>query len=182
MSRRDIPQWIVAAVGLWGRQKRRIWIGADWHGNVDGYSQSLLGRIRDEREGAGEQGARSQHWEEVFWGAGFDVQQAMIGMREVPYQVLHLHYVWPPEWQIGIERKASMAGIGKPEYWRELENAETWVHARLDSTSDCKPKGNVLQLVVRSDTRTLHTASIAKVSPQAIDFSALRRSKLSLKR
>lgn len=180
MSRRDIPQWVISGVGLWGRQKRRVWIGTDWHGNVDGYSQSLLGRIRDEREGAGEQGARAQSWPEVFWGVGLDVQRALAGMREIPFRVLHLHYVWPPEWNIGIERKAALTGIKKPDYWRELENAETWVHAKLDSASYYRPKENLLHVVVQSVTSSTQSNMIAKLSSSSLDMKPLARPKLTI--
>jgi hypothetical protein len=182
VSRRDIPTWVIGGLGLWGRQKRRVWIGTDWHGNVDGYSQSLLGRIRDEREGAGEQGARSQFWTEVFWGMGLDVQRGIRGMREIPYSVLHLHYVWPPEWLITVELKAGMLHITKAEYWRELENAETWTHARLDSTSDCKPREKALHVVSQSATTSTQSASVAKVSARTINLAALNRPKLTLSR
>ena len=181
MSRRDIPSWVIGALGLWGRQKRRVWIGTDWHGNVDGYSQSLLGRIRDEREGAGEQGVRSQHWPEVFWGMGIDVQRGIVGMREIPFCVLHLHYVWPPEWEIHIDTKAKMLGISKPEYWRELENGENWTHAKLDSTSDCVPREKILRVVVQSDTTSAQSANVAKVSARSLNLKALNRSKITLR-
>lgn len=181
MSRRDIPSWVIGGLGLWGRQKRRIWIGTDWHGNVDGYSQSLLGRIRDEREGAGEQGAQSQHWPEVFWGIGLDVQRGIVGMREIPFSVLHLHYVWPSEWQLGIEKKAQMIGISKADYWRELENAETWAHAKLDSTSDQKPRENLLRVLLQSGTTSAQSANVAKVSARTVDFSVLKRPKISVR-
>jgi len=178
MSRSEIPTWVIGGLRLWGRQKRRIWIGADWHGNVDGYAQSLLGRIRDEREGAGESGARSQHWPEVFWGAGLDIQRGIVGMRETPFNVLHLHYVWPSEWQLTVDQKSQSLGLKKAEYWRELENAENWTHAKLDSASNCQPREKVLRVVVESATTRSHSDSIAKVSSRAIDFSPLRRSKV----
>lgn len=182
MSRRDIPGWVIGAIGLWGRQKRRVWIGADWHGNIDGYSQSLLGRIRDEREGAGEQGARSQHWPEVFWGQGLDVQRGIVGMREVPYSVMHLHYVWPPEWELTIGTKAKLVGISRADYWRELENAETWAHAKLDSTSDCAPKEKLLHVVTESTTTSPLSANVTKLSMRELDLAALNRPKISLRR
>ena len=181
MSRRDIPNWVIGALGLWGRQKRRVWVGADWHGNIDGYSQSLLGRIRDEREGAGEQGARSQHWPEVFWGAGLDVQRGIMGMREVPFCVLHLHYVWPAEWEIPIETKARMVGIVKAEYWRELENGENWTHAKLDSVSNCVPREKTLRVVLQSATTSTQSATVRKVSVQSLKLEALNRPKITLR-
>lgn len=180
MSRSDIPSWVTGGLRLWGRQKRRIWVGADWHGNVDGYSQSLLGRIRDEREGAGEQGARAQRWPEVFWGMGLDIQRAITGMREIPYCVLHLYYVWPPEWELTIDQKARAIGVKKADYWRELENGETWAHAKLDSASPGQPRENLLRVVVESTIPPAQSAKVAKVSSQSIDCTALNRPKVSL--
>lgn len=180
MSRSEIPGLILTALRVWGRQKRRIWVGADWHGNVDGYAQSLLGRIHDEREGAGEQGARNQFWPEVFWGIGLDVQRGIIGMRETPYCVLHLHYVWLPEWELTIEQKAISIGIKKADYWRELENAENWTHAKLDSASDWPQKEKPLHVVVKPANNLDQSANIAKVSVPDVNLVALNREKLRL--
>jgi hypothetical protein len=181
MSRNEIPSWVIDGLRLWGRQKRRAWLGADWHGNIDGYAQSLLGRIRDEREGAGEQGARSQYWPEVFWGVGLDVQRGIVGMRETPLHVIHLHYVWPAEWELTVDQKARSIGLKKADYWRELENGENWTHAKLDSVSDCDRKENILRVVAESDTNRSQSVNVAKVSSQTIDFAPLSRPKIAFK-
>jgi hypothetical protein len=192
MARRDMPRWVISALALWGRQKRRVWIGKDWHGNVDGYAQSLLGRIREEQilaanEGRlmpGESVARpvAQRWLEVFWGAGLDVQRGIVGMREIPYAVLHLHYVFLPEWQLTVAQKAEWIGITTAEYWRELENAENWTHAKLDSTSDCQPSEKLLHVPIQSATTCIQSAKVAKVSLDALNLAALNRPKLKLAR
>lgn len=127
----DIPDWVRADCRLWGRQKRRVWEGKDWHGNIDGYAQSLLGRIREEREGAG-QGTPTQRWPEVFWGAGLDVQRALVGMPELPLTCLILHYVWNPDWGITAAKKAAIASVSVRSFWEELKKAEFWLYARLD--------------------------------------------------
>jgi hypothetical protein len=181
VSRSEIPVFIIGALRMWGRQKRRIWIGSDWHGNIDGYAQSLLGRIRDEREGAGEQGARNQFWPEVFWGAGLDVQRGIIGMRETPLCVLHLHYVWLPEWELTVDQKARSVGIKKADYWRELENAENWAHAKLDSPSDCQQRERPLHVVAKTATTHAQSVRFKQVSVPELNLTALNRSKISIR-
>jgi hypothetical protein len=178
----DTPEWVRQACRRWGRQKRRIWSGTDWHGNLDGYAESLLGRIRDEREGAG-QGMRAQHWPEVYWGDGLDVQRALIGMPERQFYALHLHYVWDPRWGITAARKASYMGIGRSEYFELVDRAETWVHARLT-----RPDSQALATTEKIDVSTLQIdepyAKKAQTgrSVTEIDFGALRRPLLKLRR
>lgn len=178
--RSEIPVWVVNWSHIWGNQKRRVWIGKDWFGNIDGYAQSLLGRIREERDGTG-QGERKQHWPEVYWGRGLDVQRAIPGMRETPYMVGHLHYVWLPEWCWTIPQKAQAIGINKAEYWRELENFETWIHAKLDSVSPCESSKRPLQVVGELPTVRRISAMMAKTASPDINMAALKREKLTLK-
>lgn len=183
----DIPDWVRSDCRLWGRQKRRIWTGHDWHGNVDGYAQSLLGRIRDEREGAG-QGEVSQHWPEVFWGAGLDVQRCLIGMPERQYRALHFQHVWDPEWGVTAERKASFLGMKRTEYFELVDRSETWVHARLDlpeRRSDAQLVEFVNEIVTQALQRGGRKATKAQAgrsSPaRELNLSALNRPLISLK-
>lgn len=181
----DIPEWVRLDCRSWGHQKRRIWSGRDWHGNVDGYAQSLLGRIRDEREGAG-QGARVQRWPEVFWGGGLDVQRALLGMPERPYSVLHLHYVWDPEWNITAKRKARVLELNPDVYYDNLDRAETWLWARLEVRSDTQAAEAVTK--VARDSLRAALENVTKAQPRATapcdspDFSALNRKIVSLPR
>lgn len=128
----EIPQWVRSACKKWGAQKRRIWLGKDWYGNIDGYAQSLLGRIRDEREGAA-QGVISQKWAEVYGGDGLEVQRAIQGIGERRHAVLHLQYVWDPRWEVPIATKAGYLGVRRTEYFELRDRAETWVHAKMES-------------------------------------------------
>lgn len=128
----EIPQWVRLACKRWGAQKRRIWLGGDFHGNIDGYAQSLLGRIRDERDGAS-QGVQSQKWPEVYRGDGLEVQRAIQGIGESKHAVLHLQYVWDPEWEVTISQKARYLGVRRTEYFELRDRAETWVHAKMES-------------------------------------------------
>jgi hypothetical protein len=186
MSRSEIPSWVIGGLRLWGRQKRRIWIGTDWHGNVDGYAQSLLGRIRDEREGAGEQGARSQHWPEVFLGEGLDVQRALIGMPEVASGVLHLHYVWDPEWGITVTRKARCVGLQRDVYYDHLDRAEYWIWARLeakacDYTQIVEEVNKIVRGVLQTGGSEAINSQTREKCQREVDLSALNRPKVSMR-
>jgi hypothetical protein len=126
------------ACARWGRQKRRIWVGGDWYvdgeglrrHHADGYAQSFLGRLLEERDGTG-QGARNQHWPEVLWGDALEVQIALTGMPVICYDVLHLHFVFDPEFGLTAARKAELAQISRRSYWDVLQLAELRVWGRL---------------------------------------------------
>lgn len=180
----DVPDWIRRANGLWGRQKRRIWCGHDWHGNVDGYAQSLLGRIREERDGAG-QGTPSQRWPEVFWGEGLDVQRSLLGMPEVPYAVLHLHYVWDPEWNVPITQKARALNIAREAYYESLDRAEYWVWSRLDADPELRHTqiveeiGKLIAKALQTDSTAAINSQTREQCPREINLAALNRRTLS---
>lgn len=131
----DVPSWVLLALSAWGKQKRRIWEGGavsrNGHRHIDGYANSLLGRIREEREGAG-QGARTvQHWPEVYHGQALEVQRALIGIPERPHLVLHLHYVFPRE--ATAATKAGWAGVARSVYFHVLSLGQVWTHAKLEA-------------------------------------------------
>lgn len=180
MSRSDIPDWVRTACNRWGRQKRRIWTGHDWHKNVDGYAESLLGRIRDERDGAW-QGLRSQRWPEVFWGDGLDVQRALIGMPEAPLAVMHVHYVWDPEWCLVASKKAALLDMSLRRFWEELKKGEIWIFARLDCahTQVAVASTEISREDLKPVQRTATNAATAIGSPN-LSFEALQRPKLSI--
>lgn len=187
MSRSDIPEWVRIACGRWGRQKRRIWSGHDWHGNIDGYAQSLLGRIRDERDGIG-QGARNQHWPEVYFGDGLDVQRSTPGMLERPFAALHFQYVWNPDWNVTVAQKSRYLGIKRTEYFTLVEVAETWIFARLDTRA--VPDSQLVEQVNEIVRKALQSGPAAAINHQTrpscqrveVNLSALNRSKVSLSR
>lgn len=173
--RDDIPEWVRLACQRWGRQKRRIWTGADWHGNPDGYAQSLLGRIRDEREGAG-QGAVTQRWPEVYHGDGLEVQRALQGLGERRYAVLHFQYVWDPTFNVTVRQKCAYLEIKRTEYFALVERAETWIHARLD-----RPDSQLAEQVHKIVAKALQSAAVSatkahprRVGPQ-LNLAALHR-------
>lgn len=136
MSRRDVPEWLRADCHKWGRQKLRIWRGGDSDGHVDGWVSSILGRIREEREGAANAGAAcGQLFWEVYQGVGLDVQRTLVGLPETPYIVGHLHYVWPREWGVTVSQKARLIDLRITHYFEALGNFEFWVFARLQSAA-----------------------------------------------
>lgn len=182
----DTPDWVRADCRAWGRQKRRIWEGHDWHGNVDGYAQSLLGRIREERDGAG-QGTPAQRWPEVFWGSGLDVQRALPGMPERQYAALHFQYVWNPESGITADRKAAYLGVKRAEYFNVVTSAEMWIFSRLDLVS--RPDAQLVEKVSEIVRSALHGGAdsaihsqTAVTCPRKLDFAPLDRTKISLPR
>lgn len=182
----DVPDWVRSDCRLWGRQKRRVWAGHDWHGNVDGYAQSLLGRIREERDGAS-QGLVSQKWPEVYWGNGLDVQRSLLGMPERQHAVLHFQYVWDPDWGITADRRAGYLGIKRTEYFALVDRCETWVHARLEAR--VSTDAQVVEAVNKIIRDTLRTAGSSAINsqtrescPSKINLSALHRPKVSLQR
>jgi hypothetical protein len=139
----EIPEWVRIACRRWGRQKRRIWSGGDWYRDhqgakrqhVDGYASSFLGRLLEERDGTG-QGARGQRWSEVLWGDALDVQRAIVGMSVTSYDVVHLHYVFDPEFGLTASAKAALLNISVRTYWTAVKIAEVWLWAKLDRTTD----------------------------------------------
>jgi hypothetical protein len=184
MSRTDIPDWVRTACNRWGRQKRRIWQGKEIYStagkngvHVDGYAESFMGRIQDERVAAGQPGASNQHWDEVFWGDSLDVQRAIVGMPEPTYDALHVKYVWDPEFNLTWAARAQLIGMKERVFWESVGRAEFWVYARLDPTA--KP-----DLPLRRESGQIRaiTATLKKVSPPSIDLSALARAKLTLSR
>lgn len=186
MVSNDVPDWIRRANGIWGRQKRRIWCGHDWHGNVDGYAQSLLGRIREERDGAG-QGAPSQRWPEVFWGDGLDVQRSILGMPETPYAVLHLHYVWDPEWNVKATQKARAISVSRDVYYDSLDRAEYWIWSRLEvnperrDTQIVEEIGNLIREALQTGASEAINSQTSERCPRDINLAALNRPKISIR-
>lgn len=187
MSRSDVPQWVRLACGRWGRQKRRIWEAGESYVNaenrarrhVDGYADSFMGRIKDERVAAG-YGRFAQHWEEVFWGDGLDVQRAIVGMPVSNYDALHLKYVWNPEFNLTWPQRAGLIGMKERVFWDAVGRAEFWIFARLD------PSVCADLLLRRESVKSIRNTkiSLSKVSlpPPKIDLdlAALNRAKLTL--
>ncbi len=185
MSRADLPDWVRIACKRWGSQKRRMWQGKERYAtqgkndlHVDGYAESFMGRIQDERVAAGQPGAARQRWVEVFWGEGLDVQRAIVGMPSTPFDVLHLKYVWDPDFGLSWAARARVLGMKERAFWEALGRAEFWVYAKLD------PTVNTPDLPLRRESVPIRgiSAKLPKCSPADINLAALKRTKVSLAR
>lgn len=184
MSRSDIPDWVRLACNRWGRVKRRLWQGEERYPtkgkndlHVDGYAQSFMGRIQDERVAAGQPGASRQRWDEVYWGDALDVQRAIVGMPLNTYDALHLKYVWDPDFNLTWSARARIIGLKERVFWEAVGRAEFWIYARLEPAS-------VVDLPLRREsvTKRVITATLAKLSPADVNLAALNRSKLTVSR
>jgi len=131
MERSEIPGWLIRYLKIWGAQKRRIWLGRDWHGNIDGYSQSLVGKMLAEREAACT-GRPAQKWAEVYLREGLEVQRALSGLPEAPYAVMHLHYVFDPSWGLTVSRKARILELDRTTYMKYLAKAQYFIWGRIE--------------------------------------------------
>jgi hypothetical protein len=72
----------------WGRQYRR-------HFGVEALFPiaSLLGRVKEEAEGAGARGPQERHYAEVFTGDALDFARAWHQLREFDRESAMVHYV-----------------------------------------------------------------------------------------
>jgi hypothetical protein len=184
LSGAPVPPWVRLACKRWGETKRRIWSGADWCGNPDGYASSLLGRIRDERGGAAPNGV-TQHWPEVFRGDGLAVQRAIHGLPEDPYDALHVKYVFDPRAELSAQEKAALLGLKERAYWESVGRAEYWIYARLDSKSHARA-----ETLIASREKTSQHLPVRRNKAQypsqssnvaELSFAALQRTKLTLR-
>lgn len=151
-----------------------------WH--VDGYADSFMGRLMEDKMGAG-QGKRSQHWPEVMFGDALEVQRSLPGMPELPSDALHMHFVFDPEFGLTASKKAALIGLKERAYWEALGRAEFWIFARLEKPAQTQAANTVveiprepLQTVVKAATKTAHLIPL-----QQLPLEALQRSRLSLK-
>jgi len=191
----EVPGWVRLACDRWGRQKRRIWAGGDWYidgeglrrHHADGYAQSFLGRLLAERDGAG-QGARSQHWPEVLWGDALDVQRNILGMPITCFEVLHLKYVFDPEWGLTVANKAALISLKVWSYWDSVGRAEWWLYARLQrgpeydlgvsvstgkSVTHGSDTGNELRRSPKERKRSGHSSNLPKLTLEALERPTL---------
>jgi hypothetical protein len=167
--------------------------------HVDGYADSLLGRMRDERilfrrsrRVPHETQVRRlrQKWEEVYFGDGMEVQLALLGMPEEAFNVLHLQYVWDGQFNLNATEKAALISMKTRAYWEALGRAEYWIWARLETGMRAHEIANgvsdlVDKIVARTLTATRRATKKAQdgQSPprETLDFAALSRPKLSIR-
>jgi hypothetical protein len=145
----EVPQWVRLACQRWGRQKRRIWSGrGEWYVDrlgrktchVDGYAESFLSRVQDEKVGAGSSSEVRQHWVEVYFGDALEVQRNLCGMPETPLSVLHLRYVFDPEFGLTAKQKSRLIGVSLSSYLNAQAVGEAWIWARLEPVDRLQPQ------------------------------------------
>ncbi len=178
----DIPEWVVSVCQHWGRAKRRLWHGAEWYvsytggrrRHVDGYAESFMGRLMEDKMGAG-QGARHQHWPEVFGGDALDVQRILPGIPELPHAVLHLHYVFDPEFNLKVRQKAVLVEIRETRYWEALRHGQLWVLARLSPGAQNQVSDRIHEIARGSLSNANGQGTKAHTCRSSLDFTPLRR-------
>lgn len=192
MSRSDVPDWVRLACNRWGRQKRRMWQGKESYINsekqqrthVDGYAESFMGRIKDERVAAGQTSGVRQHWDEVYWGEGLEVQRAIVGMPATPYDVLHLKYVWDPDFGLSWAARARVLELKERAFWEALGRAEFWVFARLESTVHTQASETAIEIsagLLKKAPKTVRIVAHEITSSEvSLNFTALKRPKISV--
>ena len=184
----EVPQWVRLACQRWGRQKRRIWSGrGEWYTDslgrkvrhVDGYAESFLARVQDEKVGAGSTiEMMRQSWCEVYWGDGLEVQRNVLGIPEIPFRALHLRYVWDPEFGVQAREKAAILRLTLNAYLLAITAAEERLWRRLDPQGAPpvnQPEAKVLKSVESAAKTPPHKSNLAELS-----LAALRRPVLIL--
>jgi hypothetical protein len=191
----ETPSWVKIACGRWGAAKRRIWSGGDWHidrsgikqRHVDGYAQSFLGKLVEERYGAGHrQIMNAQFWQEVFCGDALTVQRTLPGMPEAAFAVVHMRYVFSPDLGLTAQDKAALLGVTVRAYWLALARAEMWIWARLDAEttehnaddaknaiSQAKAQTGTLPPGQKRDTRRIQTSRLGDLCLGALNRPTL---------
>lgn len=104
--------WIDDNGKMWGIAKRRIVLGGHWYQDqgfhTDGFSaRSVIGKLWEEREGAG-QGSTKQKAVEVFLGEALAFQIGLQGADEHWHYLAHYRYVIPNRWMPGKSKLADL--------------------------------------------------------------------------
>lgn len=140
---RRIDTTLEHALRVWAAQERRKWRGENAAGDPDGLDAAcLLGKIREERDGASQNRVNQRTPTAAHWGEGLIIHRAMHGMPEAPRVCVWLYYVLVGPDQIPIKTKAQHAAdylgsrVSVAEYWNELKLGETWIAARYFAMPD----------------------------------------------
>ncbi len=124
-----------------------------------------------------------QQWSEVLWGDALDVQRNLPGMPLTCFDVLHLRYVFDPDFGLTANVKASLIDLPTRLYWAALERGELWLWSRLDrgaaeETGGVKPPLKVPSVEdLTLDVTHTHTASAGKVTAKGLIFSPTESTK-----
>lgn len=137
--------WIDDSGKTWGVAKRRIVLGGHWYQDqgfhTDGFSaRSVVGKLWDEREGAG-QGSLRQRPIEVFIGEALSFEIGMQDACEHWYYLAHYRYVIPSRWVPGktkmLELREMFPRRFKDEraYYNELHGLHCYLLGRMPDVS-----------------------------------------------
>jgi hypothetical protein len=122
-KRGAIDAWLDNMLRRYMGQKSAMWNGRNRLDHSFGWSSaSVLGKIKDERDGAG-QGSFRQAFAEFFTEDALLVRRSLEGMSYDPYIVGHLHYMVAAS----VSVKARDAGYAPSTYWDHLKVFHTWV-------------------------------------------------------
>jgi hypothetical protein len=109
-------------------QKRAIWSGHAKDGHEFGWSaMSVMGRLREERDGASQPGNSGIKYAEVFTEDALLVRRAIEGVAYDPYVTAHIHYIVPAS----VKIKAREAGYSPAGYYQHLEVFHEWTRGRI---------------------------------------------------
>lgn len=119
--------WIPVIAKQWAAARRRIDNGGDSKGHRDGWpTATILGKIKEEAAGAG-QGARKQHFPEVFTGDVLLLRRSMEGMPIAQREVFEAHFLSSDPVRI----RADELGVSVATYWNLLDGAYLYVAGRF---------------------------------------------------
>ncbi|MGH8219959.1 MAG: hypothetical protein ACREUT_15560 [Steroidobacteraceae bacterium] len=122
----NLHQATQRALRTWGAQKLLMFTGSG------GYApRSIIAKIREEREGAGEGRRVAQRWEEVYTGDGAVVHRIELSMPELPRITMTAYYVLQGPFFSPASEQAEHLGIAVRSYWTYLEIAEYIVDSGL---------------------------------------------------
>lgn len=138
--------YIEEAGHAWGAQRRRVVLGGfvvDGVPHQDGFSRSsLLARIRELGDGAGQRGQLRQHFAEVYTGEGLAFQRAIAGAREHWRVLAELRYVVPNRVVAGKQKLAYLQQqfprqfSGRQRYYEQLELFHNWLAGRWPQSGE----------------------------------------------
>lgn len=140
--RRNIDTTLEHALRIWAAQESRKLKGENLAGHQDAWAAAcLLGKIREERDGASQNRA-SQRVHESHWGDGLLIQRAMYRMPESPWACVWLYYMLVGAHYVPMKVKVQYASayleqrLSLAEFWQELEKGEHWIGGRFFAMPD----------------------------------------------
>lgn len=124
-----VDAWLDHLLRRYFGQKRAMWQGEDRTGHQFGWSSaSVVGKLKDEGDGASQRSARDIHYAEFHTDDALLVRRAVEGCQFDAYIVGHVHYMVPAS----VKVKSREAGYAPSSYYDHLTVFHTWVEGRID--------------------------------------------------